>query len=207
MPGMDGWTVLSELKADPVLQDIPVLLVTMLDEGGAGFALGASDFITKPVDSRRLLEVLSRHVRSTPSRVLVVDDDPAARALIRRCLQAEGVEVDEAENGAIALERLATHKPQLILLDLAMPVMDGFQFLKHCRASPNGHDVPIIVVTGRDLSPEDRARLDRAALQVVTKEGPCSKIIENVRAMTAARREPRTAGYRRSTGETVVTPP
>jgi CheY-like chemotaxis protein len=187
MPGMDGWMVLSRLKADPVLQEIPVLLVTILDQGGAGFALGASEFITKPVDSQRLLQVISPHLRGTPSRVLLVDDDPAARALIRRVLQARGVEVDEAENGAIALERLATRKPQLILLDLAMPVMDGFQFLKCCRVSPNGHDVPIIVVTSRDLSSEDRARLDQAALQVVTREGPCSKLIENVRAIIAAR--------------------
>jgi signal transduction histidine kinase/CheY-like chemotaxis protein len=187
MPGMDGWMVLSRLKADPVLQEIPVLLVTILDQGGAGFALGASEFITKPVESQRLLQVISPHLRGTPSRVLLVDDDPAARALIRRVLQARGMEVDEAENGAIALERLATRKPQLILLDLAMPVMDGFQFLKCCRVSPNGHDVPIIVVTSRDLSSEDRARLDQAALQVVTREGPCSKLIENVRAIIAAR--------------------
>ena len=188
MPGMDGWTVLSRLKADPALQAIPVLLVTILDEGGAGFALGASDLITKPVDSQRLLQVLSRHVRNKSSRVLVVDNDPAARALIRRRLEAEGVEMDEAENGVIALERLATHKPQLILVDLSMPVIDGFQFLEQCRASPLGQDVPIIVVTGRDLSAADRARLDRATLQVVTRGGlDYSTLVENIKAMTAAR--------------------
>ena len=111
--------------------------------------------------------------------------------------------MDEAENGAIALERLAARKPQLILLDLAMPVMDGFQFLKYCRASPNGHDVPIVVVTGRDLSSEDRGRLDRAALQVVTNEGPDrSKLIENIRAIIAARRSAtgRVRGRRRGRG-------
>jgi signal transduction histidine kinase/CheY-like chemotaxis protein len=195
MPDIEGWTVLSRLKADPVLQGIPVLLVTIVDDGGAGFALGASNFIRKPVDPQRLLAAVSGDVRHNPRRVLVVDDDVAARAVIRRDLKAEEVEIDEAENGAIALEYLATHKPEFILLDLAMPVMNGVQFLKRCWGSRNGQDVPIIVVTGQNLSLEDRAYFAQAAAQAVTNGGPdYSTLIEKVRAAGAVRPESRTVG-------------
>ena len=159
MPGMDGWAVLSRLQADPETADIPVIMLTITDNREMGYALGVSDYLTKPVVRERLVSVLRRY-RIGPHRpVLVVEDDPATREMLRRLLEKEHCDALEAENGRVGLERLAEQIPQLILLDLMMPEMNGFQFLEEMRANPDWREIPVIVVTAKDLTLEDRARL------------------------------------------------
>src|SRR5690606_1804740 len=129
MPHMDGWSVLSALKADPELRDIPVIMITVLKERGLAFSLGASDFMTKPVDRAALKSMLQRYVPcGTQAPVLLVEDDPASREATRRVITRLGLNIEECENGREALSWLERHpSPALILLDLMMPVMDGFE--------------------------------------------------------------------------------
>ncbi|TMA98669.1 MAG: response regulator, partial [Deltaproteobacteria bacterium] len=130
MPGMDGWAVLTELKADPAISEIPVIMVTIMDEKQMGYALGAADYLTKPIDWDRLAAILQRYeCARPPCPVLVVEDDPVMREMLHRRLEKEGWKVIDAENGRVALERMTERQPDLILLDLMMPEMDGFQFL------------------------------------------------------------------------------
>ncbi|MDO9070349.1 MAG: response regulator, partial [Deltaproteobacteria bacterium] len=152
MPGLDGWAVLTELKADPALADIPVVMLTIVDNKNLGYALGASDYLTKPIQRERLLAVLEKYRRHPqPGPVLVVEDDPETREILRRLLEKEGCQVIAAENGRVALERLAESQPMLILLDLMMPEMDGFQFIDRVRQHENWRTIPIVVVTAKDL--------------------------------------------------------
>jgi CheY-like chemotaxis protein len=161
MPGTDGWTVLSELKADPETADIPVIMVTIVEDRQLGFSLGASEYLPKPVDRARLIAVLRRYLGEKADRpVLIVDDDDEARQMIGRILDREGVTFAEAENGRVGLEKLARERPALILLDLMMPEMDGFEFVERVRANPDWQDIPIIVITAKMLTEEERARLN-----------------------------------------------
>jgi PAS domain S-box-containing protein len=158
MPGTNGWSVLSALKADPVLRDIPVVMVTFVDQRGLAQALGAADYVLKPVRWERFKAVMDRF-RARDGGVLVVDDDPDARNRIRTMLERDGWAVTEAENGRAALDLFPLAKPAVVLLDLTMPVMDGFACLAALRARPDGADVPVVVLTAMDLSREDRRRL------------------------------------------------
>jgi CheY-like chemotaxis protein len=170
MPGMDGWAVLSELKSDPELADIPVVMLSMLDEQNMGYSLGASDYLTKPIDRDRLAAVLKRYAGPADSRLaLVVEDDPGVRDVTRRMLELAGWNVIEAENGRVALDRLASSKPGVILLDLMMPEMDGFQFVGELRARREWSSIPVVVVTAKDLTPEDRKRLNGQVGMVLQK--------------------------------------
>lgn len=161
MPGMDGWTVLSSLKSDPITSSIPVVVVSMLDDRDIGFALGAADYFTKPVDRDKLVNALRRFRGSAnaPRPVLVVEDDPAARDVIRRTLERDGWLVWEAENGRAALKILIRQMPDLVVLDLMMPEMDGFEFLTYLRQSEEGKRVPVVVVTAKAVTAADRERL------------------------------------------------
>jgi len=170
MPGMDGWAVLSALKADPDLADIPVIMVTIVDQKNMGYALGAAEYLTKPIDRGRLLSVLNRYkqeIKSGP--VLVVDDDPSVRQMVRRMLVKEGWEVAEADNGQAALDILDETAPSLILLDLMMPEMDGFEFIEELRRNDRWSRVPVVVVTAKDITAEDRQRLNGYVEKVVQK--------------------------------------
>jgi signal transduction histidine kinase/DNA-binding response OmpR family regulator/HAMP domain-containing protein len=169
MPGMDGWAVLTTLKADPDLADIPVIMVTMVDDKEMGYALGVSDYLTKPVDRDRLMTVLKRYWPDTPGVVLLVEDDEATREMIHRVMAKEGWTVLEAENGRIALERVAEQPPDLILLDLMMPEMDGFQFSAELRQHEAWRSIPVIVLTAMDLTEEDRLHLNGYVKQVIKK--------------------------------------
>jgi signal transduction histidine kinase/DNA-binding response OmpR family regulator len=171
MPDLDGWTVLAALKGDPTLADIPVVVVTILDEKNRGFALGAAEFMVKPIDRDRLLDLLRTLCGRTGGRVLLVDDDGPARAAIRQILARDGWTIDEADNGRVGLERLAAAMPDVIVLDLMMPEMDGFEFLGELRSRPDGRDVPVLVVTGKDLTEDDRRRLDGGVERVILKRG------------------------------------
>ncbi len=170
MPGMDGWAVLSALKADPVLGDIPVVMATILEDRNMGYALGAADYLTKPVDRKRLLAILNRHCRKDAGLpILIVEDEGAIRETMRRTLEREGWKVEEAHHGKAALEKLETIEPGLILLDLMMPEMDGFEFLDMLRAGTQCPHVPVVVVTAKDLTQEDHERLNRQAERVIQK--------------------------------------
>jgi len=169
MPGMDGWSVLSALKTDPATADIPVVMVTLLRDRQMGFTLGAADFLTKPVDGERLRRIIHRLVEGAGKTALVVEDDPASREMLVRVLSKIGMEVLEAENGAVALERVRAVRPAIILLDLMMPVMDGFEFLAAIRQDDSFAEIPVVIVTARDLSDEDHRRLRGSAEEVIRK--------------------------------------
>jgi signal transduction histidine kinase/CheY-like chemotaxis protein len=157
MPEMDGWAVLSALKANPAVADIPVVMLTIVDDKNMGFAMGASDYLTKPLDRQRLLSTLSKYCQVTsPGVALVVEDDPSSRELLRRTLEKDKWTVVEADNGQVGLECVAKHGPSLILLDLMMPGTDGFEFLDELRQHPQWQSIPVIVITAKDLTEEDR---------------------------------------------------
>jgi len=192
MPGMDGWAVLSALKADSEVADIPVIMLTIVDDKNLGYALGASDYLTKPIDRERLVTVLKQHRRDRP--VLVVDDDAEVRQLLRRMLESEGYAVVEAENGRVALERLRGETPSLILLDLMMPEMDGFEFVAELRRHEGWRAIPIVVITARDLSRDDRERLN-GHVEKILQKGTYDRdeLLAEVRELVAssvARRRP-----------------
>jgi PAS domain S-box-containing protein len=185
MPGMDGWAVLSTLKADPGLADIPVIMLTILDDKNLGYALGAADYLTKPIDREHLAAILNRYRRDLP--ILVVDDDLALRQLTRRILERQGYTVLEAENGRAALERLRDTTPGVILLDLMMPEMDGFDVVATLRAHESWRTIPVVVVTAKDLSLEDRQRLS-GSVRAILQKGASSRdaLLADVRDMVAA---------------------
>ncbi len=192
MPGMDGWAVLSALKADPDLADIPVVMLTIVDDRNLGYALGASDYLTKPIDRERLTAVLKQHRRDRP--VLVVDDDVSVRQLLRRMLEPEGYVVVEADNGRAALERLRDVSPSVVLLDLMMPEMDGFEFVTEFRRHEAWRAIPIVVITAKDLSGADRERLN-GYVQKILQKGAHSReqLLAEVRELvvnSVARRRP-----------------
>jgi len=186
MPEVDGWAVLSELKSDPDLCDVPVIMVTMVDDENLGYALGATDYLTKPVNRDRLLKLAERHRRSPPANgsVMIVEDDETTRELLRRMLQGPNWTISEAANGRIALETLAEVDPSLILLDLMMPEMDGFEFLSEIRKKPHWRSIPVIVVTAKELTADDRRRLNGGMTRVLQK-GCCSReeLLKEVREM------------------------
>jgi CheY-like chemotaxis protein len=193
MPGMDGWAVLSALKADPALTDIPVVMLTIVDNKNLGYALGAADYLTKPIDRERLVTVIDKYRRDLP--VLLVDDDAAVRQLIRRMLEPEGYGVVEAENGRAAIERLRDTTPSVVLLDLMMPEMDGFDFVAEFRRHERWREIPIVVITAKDLSREDRDRLNGYVQRILQKgaydrEALLAEVRELV-ATSVARRRPR----------------
>ena len=170
MPGTDGWEVLRTLKSDPDLREIPVIMLTIVDDQNMGYALGASEYITKPVDREGLASVLGKYrCANPPCPVLVIEDDQGVRDLIRRMLESEGWTVSEAENGRVALGKMAEVHPELILLDLMMPEMDGFEFLVELRKTDPGRQVPVVVVTSKDLTPQDRQRLDGNVQRILQK--------------------------------------
>jgi CheY-like chemotaxis protein len=172
MSGMDGWAVLSALKADPALADIPVIMVTITDDKEMGFALGAVDYLTKPVDWTHLAGVVRRlRAAGATEPVLVVDDDPVMRDLVRRALEKEAIPVAEAEHGRAALEQVARQTPALILLDLMMPEMDGFEFLAELRRDEGRRSIPVVIVTAKELTAEEREKLNGQVTRVIQKGG------------------------------------
>jgi PAS domain S-box-containing protein len=167
MPGLDGWSVLSALKADPAVADIPVVMVTFVDERGLATSLGAADYVMKPVRWEQFRTVMDRY-RDGDGTVLLVDDDPDTRRHIRTVLERDDWAVVEAEQGAAALDQVADAVPRVVLLDLEMPVMDGFDFLRAFRALPGCASVPVVVLTAKDLTRDDRRRL-QGANEVLSK--------------------------------------
>ncbi len=169
MSGMDGWSVLRALKADEHTRNVPVIMVTIVEDKSLGYTLGAADYLTKPVDRKTLIGAI--HRLQAGGEVLVVDDEPEVRELTRRMLEPEGLRVREAADGQQALDEIRRRQPGLIILDLMMPVMDGFEFLRQLRHDPEISDLPVIVVTAKDLTEDDHARLDSLVTQVLQKGG------------------------------------
>src|SRR5438067_637808 len=170
MPGMDGWAVLSTLKSKPDLSDIPVVMLTIVDDKNLGYALGASDYMIKPVDRERLTEILAKFRDiSSPRSALVVDDEEADRKMLTQILERERWSVIQAEDGVVALEQVAKHRPDLILLDLMMPRMNGYQFVTELHKHDDWRSIPIIVVTAKDMSTEERIALDGYVEKVLPK--------------------------------------
>ncbi len=188
MPDVDGWNLLREFKRDPELQEIPVIVVTIRDERGHAYALGAADYIRKPFSRRQLTRVFDKHRGGKrPRRILLVEDDPETRRMMARALEKAGSDVAIAENGQEALNRVSESTPDLILLDLLMPGMDGFEFLDRFRKTPAAGKVPIISVTGKDLTKKDEDRL-RGAVTRIVKKGTRSQddLLSEIRSLTDA---------------------
>jgi CheY-like chemotaxis protein len=170
MPDIDGWTVLAAIKGDPELQDIPVILMTIVDEQNRGYSLGATDYLVKPVDRERLTAVLHSICRVAGGRILLVDDDETMRHVTRLALEENGWRISgEAENGREALARLREERPDVIVLDLMMPEMDGFEFLVEMRGHAEWRNIPVLVVTAKDLTEEERTRLNGDVARVLQK--------------------------------------
>jgi PAS domain S-box-containing protein len=188
MPGMDGWSFLRVLKADPELRKIPVIMLTMIDDRTRGYSLGAVDYLTKPVDHEQLHKALSRyHCADEICPVLLVEDDIDTRELIAGTLKKAGWTVSEAGNGKEALDIMPSIQPRLILLDLMMPVMDGFEFLAAMRTNPEWQDIPVIVITAKDLTAEDREQLSGVVEDVFEKNAYTrEQLLEQVRSSVAA---------------------
>jgi CheY-like chemotaxis protein len=177
--------VLSALKADPELADLPVVMLSMVEDKNLGFAMGISDYLCKPVDRERLLTVVRRFRRECASGpVLVVDDDEVVRASVGQALAAGGYAVVEAEHGRAALDKLRATTPSLILLDLLMPEMDGFEFVEELRKNENWCSIPVVVVTAKDVTAEDRGRLRGSVQKVILKGTYTSEdLLAEVRAL------------------------
>jgi signal transduction histidine kinase/CheY-like chemotaxis protein len=160
MPSMDGWAVLSALKEDAATADIPVVMLTMVEDRPMGYALGASEYLTKPVDKTRVLEAVARCVTGKADDILIVEDEPMAAEIVRRTLEADGRSCRHARNGREALDLVRGARPSLIVLDLMMPEMDGFAFLDALRAEgPDYAAIPVVVLTAKDLSGAERGQL------------------------------------------------
>jgi CheY-like chemotaxis protein len=172
MPGMDGWDVLGELKSDPRVADIPVVLLSILEEDQKGLSLGAVEYLHKPIDEPRLATVLRRYLPSgSKGRVLVVEDDPPTREAMMRLLQAVDFQTAAAGDGAEALDLLDAFQPGVIILDLLMPGMDGFQFLVEKQNRDAWRDVPLIVVSAKELSDAERTMLEDGGVERLFKKG------------------------------------
>ena len=168
MPGRDGWSVLQELKDDPDLSDIPVVMVSMIDDKKIGRALGAVDHLSKPVDRNKLKALVKRY--SKKGRALVVEDDDAAREVVARALASIGWTSVQAENGAVGIEKFGDNSFDLIILDIMMPVMDGFGFIRELRKTEIGRSVPVVVLTAKDLTKVERKELNGNVEEIFLKE-------------------------------------
>ena len=167
MPGVDGWSVLTEIKADPDLCEIPVVMVTSTDQRSLAASLGASDYMLKPFSWDKFSTVMERF-RTPQGGILVVEDDPDQRLNVASYLERHGWTVDQAADGQDAMEAVRRNRPNVILLDLNMPQMNGFDFMAHLRAEPGCADIPVVVLTAKDMSSDDRRRL-RGASQILNK--------------------------------------
>jgi signal transduction histidine kinase/DNA-binding response OmpR family regulator len=194
MPSMDGWAVLTKLKSTEELAEIPVIMMTIVDDRNMGFALGASEYLTKPIDWKRLSSVLAKYRTDGASRtVLVVEDDEGTRAMLRRGLERDGWKVVEAANGRVALERIPEDWPMLVLLDLLMPEMDGFEFMQELRRRGWIDRVPVVVVTAKEITEADRHRLNGHVIEILRKgaynTGDLLREIRQLVAVSAGRKQ------------------
>ena len=189
LPNVDGWDVLTALKQDPATRDIPVVVISIVDDEERAYALGAVDYFVKPVDRHALMDSLRRlmpsarvhdaagaegqngHAATRPARVLMVDDDPAALELHAAALAPAGYEVMRAGGGAEGIDLARRHRPDVVVLDLMMPEVSGFDVLAALRADPQLRRIPVLVVTAKDLTPDDKELLNGRVAAIFAKHG------------------------------------
>ena len=169
MPGKDGWETIAMLKADPETRDIPVIVLSVSDNRDLGYRLGVSDYLVKPVDRDSLLAALGRLDHGSVNDVLVVDDDRTTVLMLSQMLEINGFAPRGASNGQEALDEIAKRLPDAILLDLMMPVMDGFEVVERLVANPDWRNIPVLVVTAKDLTPDEVEFLHQRVSRVVQK--------------------------------------
>ena len=193
LPGIDGWEVLAQLKADPQTAAIPVVVVSMLDERGRGFALGAAEYLVKPVGKDPLLAALHR-AAAIPGRkhtVVAIDDDSLAIELVRASLEPEGWTVLGAATGQEGLALIRERQPSAVLLDLLMPGMDGFEVVEALRADPDTKSVPVVILTSKSMTQQDKERLQGRITYVARKtEFDLSGLAGLLRWASTSRRSP-----------------
>ena len=194
MPHKDGWQVLHELKADVATRDIPVILLSIVDQKDLGYRLGAFDYLLKPFDREAILATL-RRISPARHRLLVVDDDPHVVDLVRQLLEGQPYEIAAAVDGQAALEAMAQRQTDVILLDLLMPRLDGFGVLEYLHHTPRYRDIPVIVLTAKTCTAEEQALLHTRVRTVIQKQGlERDRLLQEVRAALLA--------YRAATEET-----
>jgi len=188
MPGMDGWAVLQELKSDPDLRDIPVVMATMVADRSLGYSLGAADYLMKPITRDRLQTTLAKYkCEPPPCTVLLVEDDTDSRDLLHTMLKREGWHVVLAADGLEALARMEERVPTVILLDLMMPNMDGFEFTVHLNNREEWRKVPVLVVTAKNLTEQERSRLNGHVERILSKDArEIEQLLREVRSLVAA---------------------
>lgn len=171
IPSMSGWEVLKELKSQPLTSGIPIILLTINDEKQESCEIGANDYLFKPIDRDRLITIIERHRAEIGDElsVLVIEDDPNIRAMLKRILEKENCIVSEAQDGQEALEVMTHHMPHLILLDLMMPNVDGFELIHLLRLRYDTPSIPIVIITAKDLTNEDRIRLSGSVQKILQK--------------------------------------
>ena len=188
LPDIDGWSVLTKFKADPILNHIPVIIASIVSEKNTGFVLGATEYLVKPIDRKLLMQALDKY-RSDKGKgnVLVVEDDEPTRSMVQAMLQKDGWDVAVAENGRVALDRVSRHQPTAIILDLMMPEMDGFEFVHHLRHKTEWREIPVVVVTAKDITAEDRIRLT-GYVEKILQKGNYSKeqLLQEVHTLVAS---------------------
>jgi signal transduction histidine kinase/CheY-like chemotaxis protein/HAMP domain-containing protein len=191
MPNKDGWQILYELKADPATRDIPIIVLSIVDNKDLGYRLGASDYLLKPFDRETILAALTRLHPPHRGRLLVVDDDPQIIDLVRQLLEDEPYEIMSAADGQEALEVIADQPPQIILLDLLMPRMDGFTVIEHLQRDLQCRQIPVIVLTAKTLTTLDQVMLEQSVQTVIQKRGlERDALIQELRTLLQAYRGP-----------------
>jgi CheY-like chemotaxis protein len=174
MPGTDGWQVLHDLKADSATSNIPVVLLTIVDNKALGFQLGAAAYLLKPLDAVEVRDALT-HVTGLSSvqqkHVLVIDDDPNIADMLRQVLPESDFSLESALDGETGLRAIEATRPDILLLDLIMPHSDGFEVIERLRENPKTHDLPIIVISAKELTTAESARLKETVSLVMRKQG------------------------------------
>lgn len=173
MPDKDGWQVLYELKQDPLTQHIPVILLTIVDKKSLGYQLGATDYLVKPLDEKAVLDTLQRLAKShgnVPQKLLLIDDDPTVGDMIHQFLEDTAYKIQTISDGQAALDLMEDNKPDVILLDLIMPNTDGFGVIELLQKDPSLRDVPVIVLTAKELSNEEKHRLEERVVNIIRKK-------------------------------------
>ena len=190
MPEMDGWEVLAALQANEVTKNIPVIMLTISNEPDIGYSLGATDYLTKPVNWDELSTILKKHqIESDSQSILIVEDDEITRDMLSKSLETNQFKVKTAVNGKEALDKIRSSKPGLILLDLMMPEMDGFEFAERLRENKEWLNIPVVVITAKDLTKEDHARL-KGNVETIMQKGSynrnelLSEVTERIKKIT-----------------------
>jgi CheY-like chemotaxis protein len=194
MPHKDGWQVLHELKADTATRDIPIIVLSIVDQKDLGYRLGAFDYLLKPFDRGAILTALSR-ISPHRGRLLVADDDPHVVDLVRQLLEDQSYEIQSARDGEEALEEIARQRPDVVLLDLLMPRLGGFDVIEALRHDPRYQDIPVVVLTAKALSTEEKTSLQQHVLKIMQKRGlERDALLQEIRSALRVYQSPEPAG-------------